>query len=137
MVLLDRAEYSVDGSTFEKEADVLKIDTWCRKQFVMPPITGKIAKQPWCIKEQHPRTITLRYRIYSDIEVSCRVAFEECAGLSLNGSEISTEAQGYYVDRDIHTTVDFKLKKGENILDAQMVISEKVGLEPMHEVVGI
>lgn len=132
VLLLDRAEYSVDGITFAREAEILKIDTRCREMFALPPITGKIAKQPWCIKEEHPRKVTLRYRVYSEVEVDCCLAYEECNSLRLNGQPISIASAGYYVDRDIHTTQMFRLQRGENVLEAEMVMSEKVGLEPMY-----
>ncbi len=132
VVLLDRAEYCVDGNVFAEEAEILKIDTWCRKRFAMPPITGKIAKQPWCIQEEHPKTVILRYRIYSEGETACCIAFEECNRLCLNGESIDLAAKGYYVDRDIHTSGEIYLQPGENILEAEMTISEKVGLEPMY-----
>ena len=132
VLLLDMAQCSVNGVDFSAEEEILRIDSACRKHFSLPPIVGKISPQPWTVKNDTEKTVSLRFSFYSESEVKAFLAFERAEKISLNGEPVSLEHAGYYVDRDIKKIALPKLKMGENVLEAKVKISKIFGLEPMY-----
>lgn len=93
--------------------------------------------QPWVMaeKDKESHLIQLRFKIFSDIEAEkTALALEEVKNtrLFLNGEEISTKAEGYYVDRSIAKVPLPRLHRGENILIAQVKYNSRVNLEAMY-----
>ncbi len=132
VLLLDMAEYAPDGVTFAPKTEILQIDAACRAQFGLPPITGKLAKQPWCIRDDREYTVSLRYRFDSETEAAVLLGAERLSAACLNGVPVPLAAAGWYVDRDIRTYRLPPLRKGENILTVVMKLGRINGLEPMY-----
>ncbi|MBQ8371598.1 MAG: hypothetical protein IJX38_01480 [Clostridia bacterium] len=131
-LLLDVAEYSLDGEPYKPAEEILRADTACRKQLGWPTISGGAA-QPWCIeKEPITHSISLRFKIKSELRVfGAMLAIEdpEKARIYWNGKEISGKARGYYVDRSIKTVRIPVVNKGENILEVTLPFGKRTTTE--------
>ncbi len=132
-LLLDMAEYSLDGEEWsEVREELLKIDTLMRQRFGWTPWGGS-ANQPWCIeKEPNEHTLKVRFHIESEIELSgARLALEtpEEASITLNGKAVSNEASGYYVDKSIKCVALPTLPIGESTLVIEYPFGKRTSLE--------
>ena len=132
VLLLDMAEYSLDGRDYRGKTEILRIDGVFRAHFGLPPVTGKNAKQPWCIRDDRGYAVTLRYRFDSEIEATVLLGAERLESVCLNGVSVPLEAVGWYVDRDIRTYRLPPLRKGENVLTVVMKLGKINGLEPTY-----
>ena len=132
VLLLDIAEYSLDGKEYFPADEILSVDTKLRGVFGLPRLTGKFACQPWCYAEEDPHSVYLRFRFDSDLSAACRLAFETADELWLNGHKVEIEVDGWYVDEDIKTVKLPELKIGENIIDVKLSVGNTVGAEPMY-----
>ena len=131
-LLLDMAEYALDGETYNAREELLRADTECRKRLGWPVLSGGAA-QPWCIeKEPITHTIKLRFRINSEIRVygaSLAIENPDKAEIVWNGRPISNRAKGYYVDRSIKTVRIPVINKGENILELTLPFGKRTATE--------
>lgn len=129
VLLLDMAEFSLDGGEMRPVEEILRLDNILRAECGIP----MRKQQPYKIKEIKPtHEITLRFKIESEIEVySCKLALEdrETAKIVLNGKLIEAEASGYYADRSIQTVELPVINKGENILELTVPLGNKTSLE--------
>ncbi len=105
-LLLDMAEYSLDGEEFNGEEEILRADSACRRKLGWEPWGGS-ANQPWCLPAIPPEhTITLRFKINSEIEVngaSLALEMAEASKITFNGKEVPSVVTGYFVDKSIKT----------------------------------
>jgi len=105
-LLLDMAEYSLDGEEFNGEVEILRADSARRRKLGWEPWGGS-ANQPWCLPAIPPEhTITLRFKINSEIEVSgASLALEmaEASKITFNGVEVPSVITGYFTDKSIKT----------------------------------
>jgi hypothetical protein len=119
MLLLDMAEYSMNGGEFYSEDELLRIDNSARTLLDIP-LRRKEVVQPYLIAEEEAADrLTLRFRINSDVEISgAKLALEDAEHsiISLNSQPVDSTTDGWYVDRCIRTVPLPKLNKGENIL---------------------
>lgn len=104
--ILDIAEYSLDGSKYETEEEVLRIDDKLRTVLNWPKADG-MDTQPWAIKEEKiTHFVNLKYTFDSEIEIdNVHFCCEELEELSLNGKNIKLVKDGYFVDKSIHRYV--------------------------------
>ncbi len=133
VLLLDMAQYSLDGEPWsENFEELLRIDTLCRKRFDWTPWGGS-ANQPWCIeKEPNTHTIRVRFKIESEITIrGARLALEtpELAKITLNGEEISNTTDGYYVDKSIECINLPEIPAGESTLLLEYPFGKRTALE--------
>ena len=132
VILLDIAEYSLDGENYMPADEILNADTKCRLELGLPRLTGKFACQPWYYTEEDPRRMFVRFKFNSTAELFCHLAFETADEILLNGEPVSLRADGWYVDKDIRTVALPKLRVGENVIDVKLSIGNTVGAEPMY-----
>ncbi len=133
VLLLDMAKYSADGVIFsENEEEILRIDTACRDIFGLPLIVGKISPQPWSVCDDIERRVFLRFTFDCEAQTELFLAAEKIAALRFNGEDVKLQPAGYYVDRDIAKYPLPAPKLGKNIIDAEVIISKTVGVEPMY-----
>ncbi len=132
VLLLDRAEYALDGEAFAPEEEILKLESICRARLGLSTKPGNIV-QPWMIKPEVPtHSVTLRFEINSEIEVrGCRLAIEdfETVEVSLNGESVANAADGYYVDECLGTLPLPNIKVGKNIITVKAPIGKRTNLE--------
>ncbi len=132
VLLLDMAEFALDGGEFNPEEEILRLDNVCREALGFKERGGHVA-QPWVLApETIEHYVTLKFRINSEIDYSgAELALEdaESAKIVFNSNEIPSNITGWYVDKDIKTVPLTKIKKGENILEITLPIGERTNTE--------
>lgn len=134
VLLLDFAEYCVDGGEWNDGEEILKLDDAVRAK-VGYPNRNTATPQPWVSGEKPcEHTLKLRYRINSqEIFSDIVLAVENPADMKieLNGNEIEKNITGYYVDESIKTLKLGTIQQGENILTVEMPFGQKTNPEAM------
>lgn len=133
VLVLDRAEISVDGGEFMPEEEVLKAESKIRK-LLNYESREELSVQPYIYGDDKPNEhrLTLRYKIKSDIEVENPVlAIEdaEMINITLNGENVINTVSGYYVDEAIKKVNLPKIGIGENILLIDMPFGPTMNVE--------
>ena len=133
-LVIDTAEFSIDGKAFLPREEILRLDYICRKQLHMNT-DGKGA-QPWVIPDKPPEHfVTLKATISSEFELDHPIlALEraETANIQWNGYFVKPNVTGWYVDESIKTIALPPLLKGENQLMVTLPIGERISIEWMY-----
>lgn len=139
VLLLDTAEYSLDGSEYRERKNVLAIDDEVRQMLGYPVRSNYDRAQPWQWKENDngSHRLSLRYRIESHIPV--HGAFlalerpEECE-IKWNGCPVPAQDSGWYVDEAIRKIPLPEIKEGTHCLEVTIpiVYSNIKGAEAMY-----
>ena len=132
VILLDRAEYSFDGSSYMPTDEILRIDTECRRHWKLSSLTGKLSPQPWSVTDECAHRLYLRFRFDSEIITDCRIAYERADKLRFNGEVVELKRDGWFVDEDISTVKLPKTKIGENVVELEIEIGKTYGAEPVY-----
>ncbi len=123
VLLLESAEYAVDGGDFGPRTELLRADNLCRLQVGMEERKLGII-QPWAVgKESIKHTMQLRFRIRCDIlNVKAHLGIEanDATRIKWNGTELPVAPDGWYTDRAIVTIPLPEIKVGENILEISL-----------------
>lgn len=134
-LLLDMAEYAMNDGEFYSEDELLRIDNIARRQLNIP-VRRKEVVQPYLISPEVPQDkLTLRFKLFSEVDVhDAKLALEdaELTTIQLNGQEVPSAADGWYVDRAIKTVPLPSLICGENILVITVPIGRRTNLEYMY-----
>lgn len=132
VLLLDRAEYSLNGEPFNNEEEILILDNKCRERMGWP-LRGDQFAQPWVVKEEPILNyITLRFNINSEVCVSgARLAIEDAEKLEImfNGEKIPVKLNGWYVDKAIKTVALPEIKEGRNELVVKVPFGKRTNTE--------
>ena len=132
VLLLDTAEFSLDGGEFMPEEEILRLDNVCRRMLGFVERGGSVA-QPWVIEpETIEHYVTLRFRINSDIEyIGAELALEDAekAKIALNGEDVAVNITGWYTDKDIKTVPLPEIRRGENILEITLPFGKRTNTE--------
>jgi len=133
VLLLDQAEYALDGEKYCPKEEVLRIDNLLRTRLHYP-LKMEAFAQPWVTKgkKEEIHSLKLRYHIKSGLPVSgAKLAVEdaELLQLSLNGRPVEAEINGWFTDKCIKTVPLPALKAGENILEISMPYHSNSNLE--------
>ena len=140
VLVLDHADWSVDGRKMGKNTFFLKLDDDLRKHLGKPPRGGAMV-QPW-LREQTPPEKKVSLELVYHIRIQdlpakdCRLAVEhpEFYQFELNGSKLNVRIDGWWCDRCMQcvTIPVRRLKKGENILILRSKYHENLpGLESL------
>ena len=138
VLLLDQAEFSLDGEEFSPTEEILRIDTACRIRLgwlseQMAAVERSHPTQPWVIeKKPIEHSITLRFRFFSELALDgTALALEDAslAEITLNGTPVTAKPEGYYTDRSIERVALPTLKIGENVLVIKLPFGERIGPE--------
>lgn len=134
VLLLDMAEYSVDGGEIMPREEILKIDDRIREQLGYRKRTDSFP-QPWLTREGNRKEHMVYLRFTVQSEISCRgvkLAFEgedDCR-IRWNGVSVENVKTGeYYVDRAIRTLRIPEIQKGKNILECEIPFGNLTNLE--------
>ena len=109
VLILDQAEYSLDGEPWHESEEILRLDNKVRALLNWKPRTAHFA-QPW-VTAGHDfgdpkHTLALRFTIDSRIAVSgAKLAMEDSqyASIELDGKAIDVKPDGWYTDKAIRT----------------------------------
>ena len=135
MLLLDMAEYAINGGPFFAEDELLRIDNIVRRQLGIP-VRRKEVVQPYLTVPDIPQDrLTLRFTIPSQIALTgLKLGLEEPqdARITLNGRAVPISPEGWYVDHCIQTVALPDFIRGENTLTIQVPIGRKTNLEAFY-----
>ena len=119
VLLLDRAEYALDGGEFSPAEEILRLDNICRDRLGLRERGGHVV-QPWARTPETPaHKITLRFKFVSEVDISgACLALENAdeAGITLNGEKVPNTVIGNYVDIEICKVALPEIRKGLNVL---------------------
>jgi len=131
VLLLDIAEYALDGEPLRPAEEVLRLD-WILRAELDWPQRKKVVEQPWVENDTStPRRLRLRYSFESEIEISgAELALENAEGtvVALNG-RASSAADGWYVDKCIGKVKLPPIKAGTNTLELELPYGRKTNVE--------
>lgn len=130
--VLDMARYALDEEPLsEREEEILRIDTICRKKLSWPQMSGHMV-QPWLTPEgKIEHFVKLRYVIPSEIDFTADLAIEkpDMVKITLNGQAVKSAPNGYFADRYIGRIPLPALHKGENILEVICPLGSRTAVE--------
>ena len=131
VLLLDKAEASLDGTVWTEKTELLRLDNLLREQLGWPHREGHVA-QPWTVREaEPPKPVYLRFRVTADRPISgVKLALEQgqTAKVRLNGVEAGA-VDGWFTDKSILTRSLGDLVPGENLLEVETFLTRRTGLE--------
>ena len=132
VLLLDRAEYSLDGEPFNPEEEILILDNECRVRMGWP-LRADQNTQPWVVPDEPIKNnITLKFKIYSEIDYSgANLAIEDAktVDINFNGVKVSNEPNGWFTDKTIDTVALPEIKKGINELIVKVPFGKRTNTE--------
>ena len=122
-LLLDMAEFAIDDEEYQPCEEILRADNICRQQLGYP-LRQSAVSQPWTRKVENPEHILrLRFAIpcaADNIRPLLGAENAENLIIRLNGSVVTNNIVGYYVDKCIKTIPLPVLKRGMNQLEIIM-----------------
>ena len=132
VLLLDRAEYALDGGDFAPAEEILRLDNICRAALGWRKRGGQVV-QPWARQpETVTHSVTLRFTFESEIAVSgACLALEDAAAakITLNGEAVPNDVIGNYVDIEIYKVALPEIKKGRNVLTVTWPFGRNTNVE--------
>ncbi len=133
VLLLDSAEYAVNDGAWQQKAELLRVDEIFRKTVGLPERGGQLP-QPWVMPEdkEYAHFLRLRFTIISQVAVDApKLALErpELAKITWNGQPVPSKPIGWFVDESIRTVALPPVQIGRNILEIQLPIGQRVGVE--------
>ncbi|MCL2528610.1 MAG: hypothetical protein FWE42_09365 [Defluviitaleaceae bacterium] len=133
VLVLDMAEYSMNGGPLQAPDEILRIDNIFRQKLGYPLRVQSLA-QPWTLTKQEAsgNVLKLRFKIASQVtldEVSLALEGRDSTIITWNGEKITTAATGYYVDHAIQTVALPGLKQGENELVLEIPFEKRSNVE--------
>ncbi len=135
VLLLDIAEYAIDGGDFQQAEEILRLDNKVRRALHMPERGGQVV-QPYIIENKPPvHTVTLRFEIDSEIDVTgAYLALEDAdvSVITLNGAPAKDAADGNFVDIAIQKVPLPAINKGKNVLTVTQPFGERTNTEAMY-----
>lgn len=132
VLLLDQAEYSLDGEEWRDSEEILRMDDRIREELGYP-FRNDSMPQPWVrgsFLEEH--VVSLRFVINSRIDLqNVTLALEnEKAEIVWNGKAVQRNNTGqYYVDRAMECQALGALRRGANILQISFPFGQDTDLE--------
>ncbi|MBR5732690.1 MAG: hypothetical protein IKX80_04535 [Lachnospiraceae bacterium] len=137
VLLLDMAEYSLDGEPFRSAEEVLRLDNITRKELGYP-LRGEAWAQPWAVMDgyrEYEHELSLRYVFESEIdaaEVTLALEDADDCEITFNGNRVTGKAEGCYVDLDIKKIGIGRLQKGRNELIVKMPYNAARNVEAVY-----
>jgi hypothetical protein len=131
VLLLDMAEYALDGEPYRPLEEALRLDERLRKELGWPQRKKEVA-QPWVeTDESRPHTLGLRYTFESELPLAgAELALENAAvtEVRLNGEQAGP-VEGWYVDKCIGRVKLPPIRTGANVLELAIPYGKKTDVE--------
>jgi len=132
MLLLDMAEWALDGGEYRPLEELLRLDNAARAELGIP-LRRKEVVQPYLIALEVPEhCLQLRFVIPSEMAVDAPLlALEDAEQTSIrfNGQPVPSAVCGWYVDRAIQTVALPPIHPGDNLLELRVPIGRRTHLE--------
>jgi hypothetical protein len=131
LLLLDLAEYALDGGPYRPLEEILRLDNRLRQELGWPSRKKEVA-QPWVeLDESRPHALRLRYTFESELVLNgAELGLENAAATAvlLNG-EKAGPPEGWYVDKCIGRVKLPPIRTGVNTLELTIPYGKKVDVE--------
>ena len=132
VLLLDMAEYALDGEAWRGREELLRLDNILRRELSWPSREESVA-QPWVLTAASAPTHVLRLRFSFDSEIAisrAALALEnaEMTKVWLNG-EPAAPVSGWYVDKCIGKVALPAIKAGHNVLELEIPYGTRTDVE--------
>ena len=131
-LLLDIAEYAVDGGTWQPAEELLRANDKIRTTLGLRVQNGEDC-QPWCLPDAPPtHTVSLRFTICTDIELTdAQLASElpDDSRVILDDKELPFTPHGYYVDIAMRTLPLPTMAPGTHTLELTFPYGERSYIE--------
>jgi len=133
VLLLDCAEFSVDGGEMQEKDEILRAENKIRKQLGLYERTGE-DMQPYAAEKGEAHSVTLRYEFDSGIVSPVRLGIEhpERRRIFLNGREADRTVIGTFTDKSIKVIALPEIQKGRNELIIENEFDGKTYLENIY-----
>lgn len=132
VLLLDKAEYKLDGEPWQPSEEILRLDDRCREVLCWQSRKDNVV-QPWVIPDEPiEHTLSLRFTVNSNLALDIvTLAIEDAEKLTINwnGTPLASDVSGWYVDKAIKTVILPGLKIGKNILTVTMPYGKRTNPE--------
>ena len=132
VILLDKAEFALDGGEYQPEQELLRADNVLRAALDWPSRRGAVA-QPWVVQEEAAaHEVRLRFRVYSEIPFAgAKLALEDAdlAKIVVNGQPVQEKPDGWFVDKCIGTVALPALNPGENVIEVTLPFGRRTNVE--------
>ena len=132
VLLLDMAEFSLDGGAIQPLEEIMRIDGKVRRALGYIERKTKVV-QPYVILDApEDHTLMLRYTVKSEAtfeNVSIALENAEKCAITLNGEAVPTSITGWYIDKDIKTVSLGRLVEGDNIITVTMPLGVRTDVE--------
>jgi len=132
VLVLDRAQFSVDGGEYSPEEEILRLDNICREALGFPRRGGQVV-QPWVMeKETLTHSVTLKFSFLSEVNVkgvSLALESADKAEISFNGEKVPSVITGNFIDIAIDKVSLPDIKEGINELIITYPFGKTFGLE--------
>lgn len=133
-LLLDQAEYRLDGGPWQPREEVLRVDNLLREALGYP-LKMAAFPQPWTLHGQGRREehrLELRFTVRSQLALEgVKLAVERPQDLRVrwNGQSVSCQSDGWFTDEAIRTLPLPPVRSGENILELEMPYGPATNVE--------
>lgn len=131
VLLLDMADYYLDGELLGRNEEILRLDDRIREKLGYQR-RNEAFPQPWLYPDDETKdhTVRLVFRFMSDIQAEACLAMEmQDSAITLNGSIVEADADGYYVDKAIRRWRIGSIREGENVLSVEFPFGRKTNIE--------
>lgn len=133
VLLLDRAEWRINGGDWQREEEILRIDNRIRQHLGLPQ-RGEAFAQPWSSvpSDQVLAQVELRIILHTVVQVHApRLVLEEAHAMtiSLHDRVVSQEPTGWFVDPALTTLSLPDLDPGKHILHLSIPFRQHTQLE--------
>ena len=133
VLLMDKAEFALDGGAYQPETEILRADNVLRAQLGWAGRNGDKVVQPWAIPEEVPEhVVNLRFTVHTIRAIdSVKLAVEDAdkAKIVFNGKKIVAKPDGWFCDKAIGTILLGDLMKGENIIEVTLPFGRRTSTE--------
>lgn len=133
VLLLDQAEWRIDGGDWQPSEELLRIDDAVRKHFKVKPRGGRMA-QPWTDADPAPTlgSLELKFTLRSGVQIqAAKLAMEDLSlwKIALNGQPVASKDDGWWVDEAIRTVPLPTINTGESTLLLSVDFTRKTNVE--------
>ena len=131
-LLLDTARWAVDEGEWQPETEILKADNLCRAMLGLPKRAKHVLQPYLMLKEALRHQVRLLFTIDCETAIAApRLALEdaETTRVLLDGAEVATNVDDYYVDRAIACVALPPLGVGRHALELRVPFGQRANLE--------
>lgn len=131
-LVLDMAEFSLDGGSWESTEELLRLDDILRNRLGYATRNSAFT-QPWTVPYIAPtHSLKIRFTLHSETEITgASIAMEDAEqiALELNGKAVASTVTGWFVDASIKTVALPVIPAGKSSLVLTLPYGPKTNVE--------